>query len=104
MHRPSLRVHARDLNRQAGILKAIMARMHSSMIAGALKGLANRFKRHYGTSKYMPHQGAREKLRRRIGGFARLHDHRVERDSTGMRRCCPVCDLGIPHADLEKAI
>lgn len=36
----------------------------------ALKSAARRYKKHCGgTSKYSPHQGKREKLRRSVGGF-----------------------------------
>ena len=105
MHRPPLRVHARDLNKQANILKAFAAAVSIDM-RGAIKSLVNRFKRSYGTSKYTPHQGAREKLRRRVGGFARLHDHnRYPNLATErLERNCPICDMGITHADMEKEV
>lgn len=39
-------------------------------LSKALKSASRRYKKHCGdTSKYSPHQGEREKLRRKVGGF-----------------------------------
>ncbi len=39
-------------------------------LSKALKSASRRYKKHCGdTSKYSPHQGKREKLRRKVGGF-----------------------------------
>ena len=47
-----------------------------------------------------PRQSDREKLRRRIGGFAKLHDHTmIYPDGKPVRLFqCPICDLGMSHA------
>ncbi len=122
MHRPPLRVHARDIKSQVGLLEqfAKAVKLDKFSVQQMWNGLANRFKRRYGIGRTYPRQSAREKLRRRVGGFARLHRHMIvqtevtvygtnqygepmmERLDVLLRRC-PVCDLGIPHADLEKA-
>ena len=103
MHRPPLRVHARDLNKQAGLLKAF-ADVVKIYFGRAIRSLANRFSRTYGRGRAYPHHSEREMLRRRVGGFARLHDHALQPNlyRERMERCCPICDLGVTHAEVAK--
>ena len=51
-------------------------------------------------SRQYPRQSDREKLRRRIGGFAKLHDHTmIYPDGKPVHLFqCPICDLGMSHA------
>ena len=103
MHRSPLRVHARDLNKQAELLKAIVGVVKIDF-GRAIRGLVNRFSRTYGKGRAYPHHNEREMLRRRVGGFARLHDHALQPNLYGerMERRCPICDLGMTHAEVAK--
>lgn len=104
MHRPPLRVHARDLNKQAGLLKAF-ADVVKIDFGRAIRSLANRFSRTYGRGRAYPHHSEREMLRRRVGGFARLHDHRIWIAGDPwmyMERRCPICDMGMTHAEVAR--
>lgn len=106
MHRPPLRVHARDIKSQVGLLEqfAKTVKLDKVSVQQMFSGLANRFRRRYGIGRAYPRQSAREKLRRRVGGFARLHDHnRYPNLATErLERNCQICDMGISHADMEK--
>jgi hypothetical protein len=52
-----------------------------------------------------PHHNDREKLRRRTGGFSKLHDHTVRyvgEPYLRAERYCPICDQGLSHAEAVK--
>lgn len=107
MHRPPLRVHARDIKSQVGLLEqfAKAVKLDKFSVQQMWNGLANRFRRRYGIGRTYPRQSTREKLRRRVGGFARLHDHRrtyPDLVTERLVRDCPICDRHLSHADLEK--
>jgi hypothetical protein len=103
MHRPPLRVHARDLNKQAGLLQTF-AKAVSIDFGRAMRGLVNRFSRTYGRGRTYPHHSEREMLRRRVGGFARLHDHNLYYVGGGKRsRICSICDRGMSQVESAKA-
>lgn len=84
--KPNNQRHFADLAAIAAGLVAF-GRSRAGQVAGfdlhqAITTAEKRVRKFYGSATKPP-QGEREKLRRRIGGFARLHDH-----STGN---CPRC-------------
>lgn len=47
-----------------------------------------------------PRASERERLRNRIDGFSRLHDHHIENKV----RKCPICDLGMTPVELAHSL
>lgn len=53
-----------------------------------------------------PHHNDLEKLRRRLGGFAKLHDHTIRyvgEPYLRAERRCPICDQGQSHDAVARA-
>lgn len=54
-----------------------------------------------------PHHSEREKLRRRLGGFAKLHDHTIRyvgEPYLRAERRCPICDQGLSHEETSNIL
>lgn len=98
MYRPSPRM----------MRAAIVA--HVVGMLGATEHIKNIFKlsprKYRRSSSLYPRQSEREKLRRQIGGFAKLHDHTIHYVGSPyvwQERRCPICDLGKSHAEVARA-
>ena len=70
--------------------------------AAAIRSACRVAKFYGGTVRY-PRGSEREKLRRKVGGFARLHNHYLinvdEPDNfdSHSKRDCPICDRHLTH-------
>lgn len=98
MHRPSPRI----------MRAALVA--HVVGMLGATEHIKNIFRpsarRHRRGGAAYPRQSEREKLRRQLGGFSRLHDHTVYyvgEPYVYEERRCPICDKGKSHAEAARA-
>jgi len=108
MHRPPRRYHAADLiSIVIGLQSVAQAVKATSFNLGqAIRSARKRVARFYGGGVMYPRNGEREKLRRQVGGFARLHDHTMQPNFNMQRleRRCPICDQGLSHAEVARAV
>ena len=111
MHRPPRRYHAADLISIAIGLQAVAQAVKATSfnLGQAIRSARKRVARYYGGGVMYPRNGEREKLRRQVGGFAMLHDHRLESvmlEPSGywiQKRNCPICDQWLSHAEVARA-
>jgi hypothetical protein len=92
----------------AGIVVGLLGNTTRAMeVFTAKRSTKKRPARNFSASGHpYPHNSDREKLRRRIGGFAKLHDHTIRyvgEPYLCAERCCPICDQGQSHDVVAKA-
>ena len=108
MYRPLRRYHAADFIAIATRLQAVAQAVKATSfnLSQAMKSARNRVARFYGGGVMYPRNGEREKLRRQVGGFARLHDHTIYFVGSPYvyeERRCPICDQRLSHAEVARA-
>jgi hypothetical protein len=91
----------------AGIVVGLLGNTTRAMeVFTAKRSTKKRPARNFSASGHpYPHNSDREKLRRRIGGFAKLHDHTLVDVDYGRKRerRCHICDQGQSHAEVARA-